>query len=116
MELTALFEALKLVKKKNVIIISDSKYVINVFAIWIYNWEKNDWKKKDGKKIQNLELIKQIYDLTKKLSMNYIHINSHLSKRDVIENYGLESLEYQVWKGNFIADLFADTDKKYKEF
>ena len=46
MELTAVIEALKLLKYEcEVDLYSDSAYVVNAFLKgWIYNWEKNNWK------------------------------------------------------------------------
>ena len=46
MELTAVIEALKLLKFKcKVSLYSDSAYVVNAFnQKWIYGWLKNGWK------------------------------------------------------------------------
>jgi ribonuclease HI len=46
MELSAVIEALKLLKFEcEVEIYSDSSYVVNAFNQgWIYNWMKNNWK------------------------------------------------------------------------
>ena len=48
MEMTAVLEALKILKRPcEVMIYSDSAYVVNTFDKgWIYNWAKNDWTKK----------------------------------------------------------------------
>ena len=73
MELTALLEAMRSAvfmsgkyKDKNgnpldrkIIIYSDSKYSISCFTDWGFNWMLNDWKKKTGGEIKNLDLIKQ---------------------------------------------------------
>lgn len=45
------------------VICSDSAYCINIFNSWAHGWKRNGWKKGDGKPIQNLEIIKVIYDL-----------------------------------------------------
>ena len=46
MEITAVLEALKLLKKPcEVELYSDSAYVVNCFNNgWIYNWMKNNWR------------------------------------------------------------------------
>ena len=46
MEMTAVIEALKLLKEKcEVELYSDSAYVVNAFnQNWIDNWKKNNWK------------------------------------------------------------------------
>ena len=55
MELTAVIEALKLLKfpcKVNVY--SDSAYVVNAFLQkWILGWQKNNWKTSDKKNVKN---------------------------------------------------------------
>ena len=50
MELTAVIEALRLVKYPcKIQIYSDSAYVVNAFLQgWIYNWIKKGWKTADG--------------------------------------------------------------------
>lgn len=66
MELGALFEALKYSQryhKDKVLIITDSKYVMNIFVEgWIYGWLKRDWKRSDGSPVKNAALIKAIYE------------------------------------------------------
>ena len=58
MELTAVIEALKVLKEKcEVTIYTDSKYVADAFLQgWIWNWMKNGWKKADKKPVLNPEL------------------------------------------------------------
>ena len=67
MELTAIIEALKLVKYPcKIKIYSDSAYVVNAFLQgWIYNWIKKGWKTADGKPVKNKELWEELYKFTK---------------------------------------------------
>jgi len=41
----------------------DSQYVINAVTGWAYGWKKNDWKKKDGKPVKNVDLVKKAHEL-----------------------------------------------------
>ncbi|GHD02395.1 RNase H family protein [Zhihengliuella salsuginis] len=41
-------------------ILCDSQYVINSVTKWMPGWKKKGWKKKDGKPVLNVELLKQI--------------------------------------------------------
>ena len=50
-------------REDSLVICSDSAYCVNIFKSWIYGWQKRGWRKGDGKPIQNLELIKAIWDL-----------------------------------------------------
>lgn len=49
--------------KDSVEICSDSGYSIDIFTKWIKNWQKNGWRKYDGKAIKNSDLIKAILQL-----------------------------------------------------
>ena len=51
-------------------IYTDSGYCIGIFTQWARNWEKRGWKKSDGKPIENLPLIKSIWDLMKDIDKN----------------------------------------------
>ena len=55
MELTAVIEALKLLKFKcKVKLYSDSAYVVNAFnQKWIYGWMKNGWKNSNKEPVKN---------------------------------------------------------------
>lgn len=69
-ELRAIYTALKSIKTKNIPVelYSDSQYSIDCITKWSYGWEKNNWKKKDGSEISNIELIKNILNLSKEFS------------------------------------------------
>ena len=45
------------------IVYSDSAYSVNTLTDWMFRWADNDWKKSDGKIPENLDLIKEYYDL-----------------------------------------------------
>lgn len=44
-------------------IYSDSGYCIGIFTQWAINWEKNGWTRRGNKPIENLQLIKSIWNL-----------------------------------------------------
>ncbi len=69
-------------KVKNIIIKTDSMYIINSITIWCKGWEKRGWKKADGNSVENLELIKKIYYYYNNNSINFFHIRSHQNKPD----------------------------------
>lgn len=75
MELKGLLKALELADTKykncDVIIYSDSSYVVNIFNEWIYSWARNNWINSSKEQVKNLDLIKQIYEYTKKEFPNY---------------------------------------------
>ena len=79
MELTAVIEALKLLKRPcNVNLYSDSAYVVNAFNQgWIYNWKKNNWKTAGKTPVKNQELWEELYNLTKKHKVEFIKVKGH---------------------------------------
>lgn len=79
MELTAVIEALKLVKFPcKIKIYSDSAYVVNAFLQgWIYNWLKKGWKTSDGNPVKNRELWENLYQFTKTHEIEFIKVKGH---------------------------------------
>ena len=54
----------------NIEVCSDSGYSIDIFTKWITNWQKNGWRKSDGKTIKNSNLIKAIWNLMSEIENN----------------------------------------------
>ena len=79
MELTAVIEALKLLKYPcKVNLYSDSAYVVNAFLQkLIINWQKNNWKTADKKDVKNKELWQELLDLTNTHSVKFIKVKGH---------------------------------------
>ena len=69
MELTALIFALATTqaryKNDKCVIKSDSAYCVNMFNDWIYNWQRNGWVRQKNQSIENLDLVKQIWEYCK---------------------------------------------------
>lgn len=57
---------------------SDSGYCINIFTQWVKGWKRKGWKKGDGKPIQNLEIIKAIWnlmrDIEKECNLRFVKV------------------------------------------
>ena len=69
MELVAILYALELTqtkyKQEKCVIKSDSAYCVNMFNDWIYNWQRNGWVRQKNQPIENLDLVKQIWEYCK---------------------------------------------------
>ncbi len=79
MELTAVIEALKLLKRPcKVNVYSDSAYVVNAFnQNWIYGWMKKGWKTAGNSPVKNKELWQELYSLTKVLDVTFNKVKGH---------------------------------------
>lgn len=79
MEMTAVIEALKLLKYRcTVSIYSDSAYVVNAFnQKWIEGWMKNGWRNASKNPVKNKELWQQLYDLTKEHDVTFVKVKGH---------------------------------------
>ena len=99
-ELKAIIHALELTqteyKDKKCIIYSDSAYCVNMCNDWIWNWYHKGWVRTGNKPIENLDLVKQIYQ--------YL----------IIEFNNFEIIKVKGHNGNLgneIADALATFDK-----
>lgn len=79
MELTAVLEGLKMLKKECIVeIYSDSAYVVNAFDKgWIYNWVKNNWRTANKEPIKHKEIWQKIYNLVSKNKVKFIKVKGH---------------------------------------
>lgn len=79
MELTAVIEALQLLKEPcEVEIYSDSAYVVNAFLQgWVTNWLKRNWRTADGSAVKNQELWKHLYELTTIHEVTFHKVKGH---------------------------------------
>lgn len=106
-ELYAFKHGLELIIQKGlkdfIYVYSDSMYLINIYTSWIKKWESDNWKKIDGNEIENLDLIKEIYLLTKQsnLKIFYKHVKAHQIEPEK------GTPEHLLWYGNNKADELA---------
>ena len=79
MELTAVIEALKLLKRPcKVQLYSDSAYVVNAFLQdWISGWIKRNWKNSNKEEVKNKELWLELINLTKIHNITFHKVKGH---------------------------------------
>ena len=78
MELTAAIEALKYFKsKKDINLITDSKYVKDGIQSWIQNWKKNGWKTAAKKPVKNKELWIELDELITRHNITWEWVKGH---------------------------------------
>ena len=79
MELTAVIEALKLLKRPcNIDLYSDSAYVVNAFLQnWISGWIKKGWINSNKEEVKNKELWQELVSLTKIHNVTFHKVKGH---------------------------------------
>lgn len=66
MEMTAALEALRFVKdfKENVIVYTDSGYLINGITKWVFGWQKNNWISSTKEPVINRDIWEGLVEVT----------------------------------------------------
>jgi len=99
MEITAAIEALRYIKvKSNIIIYTDSKYLMNGINTWIHDWKKNNWRTSSNKGVKNVDLWKIIDELNSNHSIKWIWVKGHSGNpgndmADELANFAITSKE-----------------------
>ena len=81
MELVAVIKSLKLVKKKELSIITDSQYVKNGIEVWIFKWKKNGWMTAEKKPVKNKDLWLLLEKLSKNKKIKWEWVKGHSSDK-----------------------------------
>mgnify|MGYP001313800322 FL=1 len=81
MELIAVIKALKLVKKKELSIITDSQYVKNGIEVWIFKWKENGWMTAEKKPVKNKDLWLLLEKLSKNKKIKWEWVKGHSSDK-----------------------------------
>ena len=78
MEIVAAIKALKTFSEKSdIIIYTDSKYLMNGINDLINNWKKNNWKTSNKKDVKNVDLWKIIDELNLKHNIEWNWVKGH---------------------------------------
>ena len=78
MEMTAIIEALKIVKMDcNITLYTDSKYVMDGINGWINGWKKNNWKNSQKKDVKNKDLWIQLDKLNSRHEVKWSWVKGH---------------------------------------
>lgn len=84
MELMAPYEALKALSEvlagelaDEVVIYSDSTYVVKGITSWIHAWIKRDWKTLAGDHVEHQDLWEGLYELSRKIKPKWVILKGH---------------------------------------
>ena len=98
MELTAAIMALKEIKEPcEIILYTDSKYVLQGIEEWIHNWKKRGWRGANKKQVKNIDLWKELDELRDKHNIKWNWVKGHSGDpgnetADMLANRGIDEL------------------------
>ena len=98
MELTAAIKALEHIpKNSDVVLTTDSKYVMQGITEWIKNWKARNWKTASKKPVLNKELWIRLDSLTNLHSIEWKWVKGHSGHReneiaDQLANKGIDEI------------------------
>jgi ribonuclease HI len=96
MELTAVIEALRTLKRPcTVVIHTDSQYVMLGITQWLANWQRRGWMTADRKPVKNVELWKQLDEQVGRHKVQWRWVRGHTGdpgneRADALANRGVE--------------------------
>lgn len=103
MEMTALLEAFKALKKEglDIEIFSDSSYLMNCFREkWYENWQKNGWKNSQKKPVENRDLWEALLLQTAKhRSISFYRVKGHVNLNSKSTNFDSLYEKFLEWNG-----------------
>ncbi len=126
MEMTAVIEALNLIKNDNEITFyTDSAYVLNGITRWVKGWAKNNWKTSTKEDVVNKDLWEKMIEVTTHKNINWQLIKGHVGHEgnercDVIATSFADNSPVVLYSGSkerYGVDLKIDetvSDKKGK--
>lgn len=79
MELTAVIEALKALKKEcRITLYTDSRYVMDGINQWMPNWKSNGWRTTNKKSpVKNIDLWQQLDTLVSQHQIKWVWVKGH---------------------------------------
>lgn len=79
MELTAVIESLKALKRPcDIVLCTDSRYVMDGVLQWLPNWKQNNWRTANKKSaVKNLELWQELDSLLSKHQIKWVWVKGH---------------------------------------
>ncbi len=79
MELVAVIEALSYVKEQTgeVVVHSDSAYVVNGITKWVHGWKQNGWLTKQKEEVLNRDLWERLDDIVSKRMISWKRVAGH---------------------------------------
>lgn len=96
MELTAVIKALETLKRScEIILYTDSTYVMKGITDWLPNWKQRGWKTATGKPVKNVELWQRLDEICPNHTIDWRWVRGHTGdagneRADQLANKGVE--------------------------
>ena len=109
MEMTAISEALREVGRgQDIVIYTDSKYVINGVTKWRFAWQKNGWQTKDKKDVLNTDLWQKILTQVDENKITWQYVPGHSG---ITGNERVDEIASTFASGGFVELYHGPWDK-----
>lgn len=98
MEMTAVIESLRaLTRPMEVVIYTDSVYVMQGMTVWIHSWIQRGWKTADKKPVKNVELWQALHEQVQRHQVQWQWVKGHSGdpgneRADELANRGVASI------------------------
>ncbi|MDH5388025.1 MAG: ribonuclease HI [Gammaproteobacteria bacterium] len=98
MELTAAIKALEtLTRSCDIILHTDSKYVLQGITSWMPDWKKRGWKTAAKKPVKNVDLWQRLDEATQKHEIEWVWVKGHSGDpgnelADELANQGIDEM------------------------
>lgn len=116
MEMTALLEAFKAIKKENqrIHVFSDSSYLMDCFRKkWYAGWQKNGWKTSAKKPVENQDLWKELLPYIDRHEISFFRVKGHVNLNSKNTDFNKLYEKFIQWNGSeFSYDDFLYVTEK----
>lgn len=102
---------------EEIVVNTDSSYVINGITKWVYGWQKNGWKSSLKEDVINRDLWEQLIEVTKGKRIKWNYVGGHIGvpgneRCDEIATAFADNIKIKLFKGK-LSDYEHDlTDIK----
>ena len=103
MEMTALLEAFKSVKKEGqtIEVFSDSSYLMDCFRKkWYVNWQKNGWKTAKKEPVEHREIWEQLISYLDVHNISFYRVKGHVNLNSKVTDFDKLYNKFAEWNGS----------------
>ena len=102
MEMTALLEAFRAIKKggQRIHVFSDSSYLMNCFREkWYVKWQTNGWKTAGKKPVENRDLWEALLPFLEEHEISFYRVKGHVNLNSKVTDFNKLYEKFCEWNG-----------------